>query len=194
MQICRDEDEVHLRVCDEGVGVQLPPGPGSPPGLGFSIISTLAESFCMRSGVAGGTFIEATIDPDAAPSTRGTMRATPAPHSSRLEFGDPAFLQPVLGRALTAEMSGGRLQVSRLEEALMVGDAIAERLAEDGEPLPELEFTEGVRPHELLIRIVPTVAAAAERLAAALREALAASIPSVRISSDRGWTVLALPI
>ena len=76
----------------------------------------------------------------------------------------------------------------------MVGDAVAERLAEDGEPLPELEFTEGVRPHELLIRIAPAVAAAAERLAAALREALAASIPSVRISSDRGWTVLALPI
>jgi serine/threonine-protein kinase RsbW len=194
LQICREDGEVQIRVSDEGVGVQLPPAGGETPGLGLSIISTLAEEFSLRSGVVGGTRLEATIDPDAAPAARGSLRTTPPPHPSRLEFSDPAFLQPVLGRAFAAEMSGERLHLDRLEEALRVGDAIAERLAEDGAPLPDLEFTEGMRPHELLIRIAPAVAVAADRLAAALREALAAAIPRLRIGSDRGWTLLALPI
>jgi anti-sigma regulatory factor (Ser/Thr protein kinase) len=194
LQICRDEGELHVRVCDGGVGVLIPPGGGGDPGLGLSMISSLAERYTLSTGVSGGTRIEATIDPDAPPVLRDGEH-TPSPsHASRLEVSDAAFLRPVLGRALAAEMSSERPQLARRHEALQVGDAIADRLAEEGEPLPELEFSEWKRPPELLIRVAPGVAATAERLASALRKRLGEAIPSVRIGSDEGWTVIALPI
>jgi anti-sigma regulatory factor (Ser/Thr protein kinase) len=185
MQICRDEGELHVRVRDQGVGIQIPPGGGDPPGLGLSMISSLAERYRVSSGVRGGTSLDATIDPDAGPASREGLRATSPPAAHKLEFSDPSFMQPVLGRALAAEVSAQRTHLDRLEETLQVGDAIAEHLPPArGDELPALEFFEGRRPHELLINVGPLVASATERLVASLRLALGTKVPSLRITSE----------
>jgi anti-sigma regulatory factor (Ser/Thr protein kinase) len=194
VQICRDDGELHVRVCDAGVGVRIPPGGCVEPGLGLSMISSLAESYSLHSGVSGGTRLEATIDPDATHIDRGGDEAPSPTHASALEFSDPVFIKPVLGRALAAEMSSERLQLDRLDQALQVGDVIAEGIVEEGLALPELEFSERGRPHELLIRVAPAVAATADRLAGTLRRRLGKAIPSLRIDSHEGWAVVALPI
>lgn len=200
LRIYREERELHVTVCDHGVGIQIPPGGGDPPGLGLSMISTLAETYRVDSGVSGGTSLDVTIDPDAAPLDRQELQATSPPAAHKLEFTDPSFMQPVLGRALAAEVTAERIQLDRLEATLQVGDALAEHLSPaDGIGLPPLEFSEGRRPHELLINVGPLVAIATERLITSLRLALDVKLPSLRITSEpaRGGAsrmLLALPI
>ncbi len=195
VEICPEGERLRVQVRDRGVGLRVPPAAKEPPGLGLSMISSLADDFTVASGSARGTSLEATIVADAEPAGVRRLRAT-APTTSELQFGDDAFVRPILGRALAATVSTGRIDLDRLEETLQVGDAIADCLPDAAErsTLPILRFSRSLPSPQLRISVGPLVAAATERLAATLRTALNPRIPSVRISSEprRGGGALML--
>lgn len=192
MEICResaatpggDPDEVHLRVSDQGIGMQVPPSGGGPPGLGLSMISTLAERFRLTSGVTGGTSLDATIDPDAMPNGIHGEPQAARQAACELEFGDGSFIQPVLGRALAAQVSGKKVDLDSLEETIELADAIAEQLRSAPTSRSPLLRFERLRSSQLRISVGPYLAAATEGLAEGLRGALAGHLPSLSISTE----------
>ena len=123
--------QVHVSVTDEGVGCGLPPSASDPPGLGLSIICSLADAITLRSG-ANGTSLDAVIEPGSDPCERGPGPSPPAPERCDLAFGDDAFLRPILARVVAARVDTCGLSVDELGRAVRAGDAIAETLAAFG--------------------------------------------------------------
>jgi len=179
---------VHVRIHDDGVGLMLPPRAGDPPGLGLPILSSLSERFSLISGVDCGTTITATIDAGADPDSPG-RRAPPAMAGSCvLAFGDPAFLQPVLGRALAAQLSEERIDVDRLGRAIRTGDVIAAQLessSPESPALPQIEIMRWPEAQQLRVSIGPLDGAACERLATGV-EAGADTVAGIEVAIEPG--------
>lgn len=196
------ERRIHVRVHDEGVGMVLPPTGAHPAGLGMPIISSLAESYTLTSGVEGGTTIDATIVPGADPDVDDERIAPAATHSCELSFGDDRFLQPVLGRALAAQVSGERIDIDDLSRTIDAGDAIARTLESAVESSPGarvLRISRWRDAHQIRISIGPLVEAAIERMTAGVRSAFAGPAPLPRIIvqpavGGAAMTLITLPL
>ncbi|MFN8151481.1 MAG: ATP-binding protein [Solirubrobacterales bacterium] len=165
--------EVVATVRDFGNGCPLGPTPGDPPGLGLSIISQLSEGIAIRSEKNSGTELDATIRADAAeagPDRHPDHDHAAASHGSKIEITDPAFLSPVIPRAIGIHAAGAGASMDAVRDAIESGRRIAEAIdpgpvSEDGAALA-IDQPDG--SGELEVRMGPMPPRAAERLSARL--------------------------
>ena len=160
-------DEVVAIVRDFGNGCPLGPTRGDPPGLGLSIISELSEGIVIRSEKNSGTELDATIRAGTSEWDRGIqVERGPASHGSRIEITDPAFLSPVIPRAIGIHAAGSGASIDSVRDAIESGRRIAEAIEpspvrESGAALA-IDHPDGSR--ELEVRMGPMPAGAARRL------------------------------
>lgn len=168
------EDELVVTIRDFGAGCSLGPTANEPPGLGLSIISELSEALRISSQRQAGTVVDATIrvgGGDAAPRRAATTRG------SRLEIGDPAFLAPVIPRAIAVHAAAGGGSVDAVRAAIESGRSIAVAIAPEtvaGRP-PTLAIDCPERSEALEVLIGPIAAGSIDGLRERLRSHLDAA-------------------
>lgn len=115
-------DELNVTIRDFGAGCPLGPTTAEPPGLGLSIISELSDAIQINSQRHAGTVIDATIRIGGG----GAGRSQPAAsRGSRLMVGDPAFLGPVIPRAIAVHAAAASGSVDAVRAAIEGGSDIA---------------------------------------------------------------------
>lgn len=188
--------EVKVTVQDEGIGCGLPPTGSEPPGLGFSIICSLADKMTLHSDLSGGTSLDATIVSDRHRDD-GPRRHPPAPERCELSFGDGAFLRSILARVLAAQVDTSAASVDLLGDAVRAGDAIAESLEAIAAPAPPPPMTVSAVSDPPLVAIAVTVPEGTSTGAMAddLRAALEREVPALSVTVEGEDTaLLTLPL
>lgn len=164
-----DREELVVTIRDFGCGCPLGPTSSEPPGLGLSIISELSEDLRISSQRQAGTVIDATI---RIPADRGPAPGRSAPtRGSLLTVADPAFLAPVVPRAIAvhAATSGGSVDAVRatIDGGRGIAAAIGPHL--HAGPTPALMIDSPERSDTLEVLIGPIDAEAATELSERLR-------------------------
>lgn len=175
--------ELFVTIRDFGAGCPFGPTASEPPGLGLSIISELSEELRVSSRRDAGTRIDAMIrvaDGDASARDRSA-----ASHGSRLALADPAFLAPVIPRAIAVHAAAAGGSVDAVRAGIDVGRAIAAAVAGRATTLA-IDRRRGSAALEVLVDPIPVAAAEGlrERLRSSLNPALAISIDGRR--EERG--------
>ena len=175
--------QVRVSVTDEGVGCGLPPSASDPPGLGLSIICSLADAITLRSG-ANGTSLDAVIEPNGGSGDCDPDPSPPAPERCDLAFGDDAFLRPILARVVAAQVDTCGLSVDELGRAVRAGDAIAETLAAT-DFTPPVSLSAGADPLLVSVAVGPLEGdAGAADLISRLRMALQQDPPAADVGLE----------
>ena len=177
--------QVRVSVTDEGVGCGLPPSASDPPGLGLSIICSLADAITLRSGLSGGTSLDATIEPDRADERRDERPRPATPERCDLAFGDQAFLRPILARVVAAQVDTQGLSVDDLGRAVRAGDAIAATLETDPAATPPVSLSSAEDPPMVSLTIGPLAGGAGgAKLVRRLRDALSEESPDAAVALE----------
>lgn len=115
--------EVVVTVSDFGEGCPFEPTADEPPGLGLSMMSELSEALSISSVKHAGTTIDATIRiPSEAAEDGDRLRSS---EGSRFDFHDPAFLKPVISRAIAVHASHRGGSIDAVRAAIDQGREIA---------------------------------------------------------------------
>lgn len=149
------EREVFVCVRDFGWGCPLTPTSSDPPGLGLSIMSELSEGLAIRSLKDGGTEIGASLRLGRSPieaEARIPSRVRTPVAKSELGFGDPAFLLPVLPRAMAAHAVAMDGSMEAVGETILRGQKIAHLLARSGGP-PTISLIAGEGAESLEVHV-----------------------------------------
>lgn len=120
------DGELQVTVRDSGDGMLPPTIPFDPPGLGLTLICSLADEIEISSTRTGGTAVAATIR--TAPEGEDLRDAAPDtdPRSGgSLTFTGSTFVEAVLPRTLAALVAGTTVAMDVLTSVLRLGDAVA---------------------------------------------------------------------
>lgn len=160
-------DELVVTIRDFGAGCALGPTASEPPGLGLSIISELSEELRVSSRRDAGTRIDATIRiADGGIPARDRSAIS---RGSRLALADPAFLAPVIPRAVAVHAAAAGASVDAVRAVIDGGRGIAAAVAGRATTLA-IDSREDSAA--LVVLIGPITPAAADRLRQRLRSRL----------------------
>jgi serine/threonine-protein kinase RsbW len=127
-----EEGGLTVAVRDFGSGIR--PNPGDERGslkIGLTLIAALSSSFSISGGVDRGT--EVTMHIPLDPAAEGGPAKEPrevakAPEAgAELTIEDPDLIGPVLERTIGVLASRHQITVDRLNDALLVADAVSDR-------------------------------------------------------------------
>lgn len=170
--------ELFVTIRDFGAGCPFGPTTSEPPGLGLSIISELSEEFRLSSRRDAGTRIDATIR--IADGAAARERST-ASRGSRLALANPAFLAPVIPRAIAVHAAAAGGSVDAVRAAIEVGRGIAAAVAGRA---TTLTIDRREDPAALEVAIGPIAAATVDRLRERLRSSLG-PVPAISVNRRR---------
>ena len=125
------DGEVELRVRDWGIGFRPRPATAEPSlRLGLPLIASVVDSFAIESPDDGGTALTAKvrIRDDESPAGE-TMPKAPKEAEVHIDAG--ASARPVIARVLAMAATRAGFSLDRMNDGVLVGDAIAAGKAED---------------------------------------------------------------
>ncbi|HVW45465.1 MAG TPA: ATP-binding protein [Solirubrobacterales bacterium] len=161
-----------VSVRDFGRGISPRPGVDRPSlRIGLALIAALSSSFEIRGGVERGTEIRMHLPLHSRPLPEDgraePAEGPPVPDETELRVGTPAFLGPVLSRALTALAARHEITVDRISDAMLLADAISAAAPRGFEGGPVL-LSIADRDEGVELKVGPMRSGAAESLRASL--------------------------
>ncbi|MGI8632099.1 MAG: ATP-binding protein [Solirubrobacterales bacterium] len=161
-------DELEVAVRDFGRGIAPRPGDSSDDSLrlGLSLIAAMSDRFQIRGGAGRGTEITAVFSrAEAAVHSPEITPLVDAPETecAVLETTGDAMAQPMLGRIVSLLAARADLSVDRINDALLLSDALSARGA--GEQADEpVRFEIGGDEDGLSFHVGPLAVGGAQRL------------------------------
>jgi serine/threonine-protein kinase RsbW len=162
-------EEGGLTVCvrDSGAGIRPHPAVERPSlRIGLTLIAALSSSFEISGGLGRGTEVKMHLSLE--PGVEGDIppqpaRSTPMKEAAELTIGRPDLAASVLERVVGALAARQQIAVDRLDDALLLTDAVSARAPEafgDG----RLRFAVAEGPGGIDLRIGPMPEGASQRL------------------------------
>lgn len=161
------EEEVELRVIDRGQGFHPSGGVGEEPslGLGLPLIASLSDSFEIHGAAGEGTrMLMRFALGEKGTEERSNGVATLEPREElELKITAGSTVRPVLARVIGALATRAEFSVERLEDTMLLGDAVSAHQAAD---FPQGRLGISIKDGDgtLDVKVGPLVEGAGERI------------------------------
>jgi serine/threonine-protein kinase RsbW len=163
MSLSISEDELDVRVRDQGVGLQRASSAGDRMGVGLAVINALARRAEFQSAPGRGTEVRMSFGSDGVGAREALLargRVPASGHSPGLTGDIVATLAPadllvqVMGRLVRAVAAGAHFSVDRFPSLHQLTTAIGAKAAERDHPAG-VSFAIVGHPKHLEIRVLP---------------------------------------
>ncbi len=161
-----EEDGLTVRVRDFGGGIRPHPAVEKPSlRIGLTLIAALSSSFEISGALGCGTEVKMhlALQPPQGDVSPETTRQAPVAEAAELTIGRPDLAAPVLERVVGALAARRPIAVDRLNDALLLTDAVSARASEAFSD-DRLRFAVADRADGIDLRIGPMPSGASKRL------------------------------
>jgi serine/threonine-protein kinase RsbW len=161
------ESEVAVIVADRGSGFEPRPNAAGEAslGLGLPLIASLSDSFEITGGAGEGTRTTIRFGYRPPIERNGKPGAEQAEEALSMVLTPGSAVRPVLARVIGAMASRADLDIDRLADSVLLGDAVSSHAPSDftdGQVTVSIKDTEGA----LDVRVGPLVEGGGERILA----------------------------